>query len=82
MACNCMNEDGTPSQVCYGICHHRKTIESDAVRQRSDKSLEDRMEYIMGAFITKVNQQIDKLLNICEAKYREGYRDGFNDGQH
>lgn len=82
MACKCVNPDGTLAQTCNGRCNPEKEFrEQNGVKERSDKSIEDRFEYILGCFLQKLDDRIDKLTDLCMAKYKEGYRDGFNDGQ-
>jgi hypothetical protein len=81
MACLCKNPDGTWAQTCNGTCSQKAFVEPNGVQQRSEKSMEDRFEYLLGCFLQKLDDKIDKLSELCMTKYREGYRDGFNDGQ-
>lgn len=83
MSCNCKNPDGTFSQLCHGTCTQKTFIESDAVQMRSDKTIEDRFEYILSIFLEKLNSKINVLEMLVMDKYREGYdkyREGYQDG--
>ncbi len=81
MACKCINSDGTLASTCNGTCNSDKQFkEQNAVLERSEKSIEDRFEYILGCFLKQVDYKIHALSELCMTKYREGYRDGFNDG--
>lgn len=78
MACSCKNQDGSLSDLCFGTCVDKIIMESDSVQIRSDKSIEDRFEYLLGMFINKIDNLIYRLELISDLKYKEDVRFGFD----
>lgn len=80
MACTCRNPDNTLSEICLGTCVQKENKECNPVQQRSDKTIEDRFEYILGIFLKKLDIKINTLSELCIEKYKQGYKDGYKEG--
>jgi hypothetical protein len=76
MTCLCKNPDGSFSHYCLGTCTQKAYVPVDAVQVRSDKSIEDRLEYLLGIFLDKLDVRIKNIERIADQKYKEGLRDG------
>jgi len=81
MACKCMNPDGTFAQNCNGTCTQKEFKQSSAIQQRTDENIEDRFEYILGIFLEKVDIRINNLEELSMDKWKEGYKQGYQDGR-
>jgi len=81
MACFCKNPDGSPSQICLGTCMTQSYAEFNPVKTRSDKSIEDKLEYLLSVFLNKVDERINQLSKLVDDKYKQGFLDGFNAGR-
>lgn len=78
MTCLCKNPDGTFSGLCMGTCTQKVyAAPVDAVQMRSEKSIEDRMEYLLGIFLDRLDDRIRLLEAITDTRYKEGMREGF-----
>ena len=82
MVCLCKNPDGTLSQLCSGTCCQKQFHQSDAVEIRSHASFEDKVEYIFGIFLEKIDERIRHLEQLCMNNWKDGYQQGYEDGKN
>jgi len=81
MTCLCKNPDGTFSQTCSGTCTQKEFKQSNYVEQRTEQAISDRFEYILRTFLDEVDERIKNLEMLCDLKYKEGFREGFEMGR-
>lgn len=78
MACNCKNPDGTLCMLCNGSCVNQNQYNHvDAPQLRTEKTIEDRMEYLLSCFLSKLDQRINSMEAHFDDQYLEAFKEGF-----
>ena len=81
MACDCKDSQGDPLGACIGTCRDSAGINVDSIQQRSDKSIEDRFEYMFSIFLEQLDRRIVSLQEISMDKWKDGFIKGYHEGR-
>lgn len=82
MTCLCTNEDGTLASKCSGMCNQKEFIESNAVEQRSNELIMDKVENILAVFLKNLDGRIKEFEKMSMKSWKEGYKEGFREGEY
>lgn len=78
MSCNCKNPDGTPSNLCFGICF------PDGALRRQEDPPNSLAEYVLAQLEKRIDYRLAELKVAFERDqinlYKKAFLEGLNEG--